>query len=117
MTVLFTIVDTRHHAIVTDVGQFGLKTSMLQVSQEFSSFVGVPQCAVCLMIYFIQDFEAGRELETATIVHALVELAEAVDVDTPRLRTVQALLTAIDKPSKLQSIDRHKDLQGRKAIS
>eukprot|EP01052_Picozoa_sp_SAG31_P028010 SAG31_NODE_2668_length_5272_cov_14.858883_4_plen_75_part_00 len=67
-----------------------------------------PQYAVCPKIYFAQDFEAGRELETATIVHALVELAEAVDVDTPRLRTMQALLAAIDKPSKAQSIDRHK---------
>lgn len=40
----------------------------------------------------LQDFEAGRRLETAAIVGAVIELAERTGVEVPTLRTILALI-------------------------
>lgn len=40
----------------------------------------------------LQDFEAGRRLETAAIIGAVIELAEALSLPVPTLRTILALL-------------------------
>ena len=57
-------------------GQYGLRPSMLQ------------------------DLLAHRELERETIIDTLVELGEVTGVQTPLLKTMAALLTALDATSR-----------------
>ena len=48
----------------------------------------------------LQDLLAHRDLERETIVDTLVELGEVTGVKTPLLKTMAAMLTALDATSR-----------------
>jgi 2-dehydropantoate 2-reductase len=45
----------------------------------------------------LQDWEAGKRLETACLTGAVVEIADLVDVAVPRTRALHALTTAVEE--------------------
>ncbi|GAG30939.1 unnamed protein product, partial [marine sediment metagenome] len=48
----------------------------------------------------LQDLEAGRRLEIDALVGAVVEIARWVDVETPRLETIEAALRLLDQQTR-----------------
>ena len=45
----------------------------------------------------LQDLEAGRRIEIDALIGSVIEMAELVDVPTPSIRAVHALLELLDK--------------------